>query len=112
MHHTMGRWRNGFLSDASAGERDFTRMGNEARAWFHLDAARAATLRIRGRAIGSRTIVVHTNGRAEIFDLASLNGTFVNGRRLADRSSLRSGDVVRLGRDLCFTAVLYNPLGN
>src|SRR5688572_6434417 len=34
MHHTMGRWRNGFLSDAAAGERDFTRMGNEARAWF------------------------------------------------------------------------------
>lgn len=58
------------------------------------------------------SIVVHTSGQAEIFDLASLNGTFVNGRRLEDREALRSHDVIRLGRDLRFTVVLYNTMGN
>lgn len=63
MHYTMGRWHSGFLSDVSAGERDFTRMGTDARAWFHLDTAGAITLRFRGRPQGSRTVVVYLNGR-------------------------------------------------
>ena len=58
------------------------------------------------------SIVVHASGLAEIFDLASLNGTYLNGRRLADRAPLRGEDVVRLGRDFCFSVVLYNPIGN
>ena len=58
------------------------------------------------------SIVVHTNGRAEIFDLASLNGTFLNGRRLVDRAPLRTNDVVRLAGDLAFNVVLYTPMGN
>lgn len=61
-HYTMGRWHNGFLSDAAAGERDFTRMGSEARLYLHSDDARVSTLRIRGRAIGASTIVVNANG--------------------------------------------------
>jgi pSer/pThr/pTyr-binding forkhead associated (FHA) protein len=58
------------------------------------------------------SIVVHASGQAEIFDLASLNGTYLNGRRLTDRSPLHTNDVVRLGRDFCFNVVLYNTIGN
>ncbi len=58
------------------------------------------------------SIVVHASGDAEIFDFASLNGTFVNGARLTGRSPLRCDDVVRLGRDVAFSVVLYNPIGN
>ena len=58
------------------------------------------------------SIVVHSNGCAEIFDLASLNGTYVNGRRLTDRAALRTNDVVHIGSFVAFSVVLYNPLGN
>ncbi|MBX3272987.1 MAG: sulfatase [Sandaracinaceae bacterium] len=63
MHFTMGRWHSGFLRDVTAGERDFTRIGTDARAWFHLDRPRAATMRVRGRAVGSSTVVVYLNGQ-------------------------------------------------
>lgn len=58
------------------------------------------------------TIVIHASGQAELFDLASLNGTFLNGRKVEERFPLRSDDIVRLGRDLSFSVVLYNPIGN
>lgn len=58
------------------------------------------------------SIVVHASGRAEIFDFASLNGTYLNGVRLAERSDLKTDDIVRLGRDFSFAVVLYNPIGN
>jgi len=58
------------------------------------------------------SIVVHASGRAEIFDFASLNGTYVNGVRISGSAALRTDDVVRLGRDFAFAVVLYNPLGN
>ena len=58
------------------------------------------------------SIVVHANGHAEIFDLASLNGTFVNGQRVDGSAPLRSNDVVRLGGHLSFYVILYNPIGN
>ena len=45
------------------------------------------------------------NGRLEIADLGSLNGTFVNGRRIT-AEPLRRGDKVRLGPHFCFK-VLY-----
>lgn len=63
MHYTMGRWRNGLLSDVAADGRDFTRMGTDARAWFQRDEAGPLTLRLRGRPIGSRSIVVYLNGQ-------------------------------------------------
>ncbi len=63
MHSTMGRWHNGFLADVSAGERDFTRTGPEARAFVQLDEGGARTLRLRGRSIASRSVVVHVNGQ-------------------------------------------------
>jgi hypothetical protein len=58
------------------------------------------------------SIVVHASGHAEIFDLASLNGTYVNGVRLTSHTGLHTDDVVRLGRDFWFSVVLYNPIGN
>ncbi|HEY8428443.1 MAG TPA: sulfatase [Sandaracinaceae bacterium] len=63
LHYTMGRWHNGFLSDVSAGDRDFTRTGTEARAFVHVDEAAALTLRLRGRAVASRSVAVYVNGR-------------------------------------------------
>ncbi len=62
-HYTMGRWHSGFLSDVTTGERDFTRIGNDARVFVHFDEARAQTLRLRGRALGARSIVVYANGQ-------------------------------------------------
>lgn len=58
------------------------------------------------------SIVVHASGRAELFDFASLNGTFLNGARLSGKADLRTDDVVRLGKDFAFAVALYNPLGN
>jgi len=63
MHYTMGRWHGGFLRDVTAGQRDFTRIGTDARAWFNVDEASALTLRFRGRPIGSNAIVVYLNGQ-------------------------------------------------
>lgn len=63
MHHTMGKWRNGFLSDVKEGERDFTRVSTDARAFVHVDRTEAMTLRVKGRAVGARAVVVYLNGQ-------------------------------------------------
>ena len=63
MHYTLGRWHSGFLRDVTAGQRDFTRIGTDARAWFHLDEQRAVTLRVRGRPLGSNNVNIYLNGR-------------------------------------------------
>jgi FHA domain-containing protein/uncharacterized protein DUF1707 len=42
-------------------------------------------------------LLVHARGRWTIEDLGSLNGTFVNGRRILDRAEVRAGDDLRLG---------------
>jgi pSer/pThr/pTyr-binding forkhead associated (FHA) protein len=36
-------------------------------------------------------------GRVELEDFGSLNGTFVNGRKLAGRATLEHGDLVKIG---------------
>ena len=38
------------------------------------------------------------DGRCWLFDLGSSNGTFVNGRRIAEATPIENGDVVRFGR--------------
>ncbi|MEZ4337649.1 MAG: sulfatase [Sandaracinaceae bacterium] len=91
MHWTMGRWHSGFLSDREAGERDFTRIGTDARAWFHIDQPRATTMRVRGRPMGSNAVVVYLNGqRAGQIDFSG------NGVQDVDvpieASSLRAGE--------------------
>ena len=50
-------------------------------------------------------LTLNKDGRIEIADLGSLNGTFVNGRRIT-AEPLRRGDKVRLGPHFCFK-VLY-----
>ncbi len=52
------------------------------------------------------TIIIHTDGSAEIFD-TSLNGTFVNEIRV-QRCKIKSGDHLRLGPFISFGVVLYN----
>lgn len=52
------------------------------------------------------SIVVHTDGTAEIFD-TSLNGTFINDKRIS-RTQIQSGDKLRLGPKFSITVVLYN----
>jgi hypothetical protein len=42
-------------------------------------------------------LVLHAEGRWTVDDLGSLNGTFVNGRRIVDRIEVRAGDELRLG---------------
>jgi pSer/pThr/pTyr-binding forkhead associated (FHA) protein len=37
-------------------------------------------------------------GRCWLFDLGSANGTYVNGRRVAEATPLENGDVIRFGR--------------
>ena len=43
-------------------------------------------------------VVRWVDGRAEIEDLGSTNGTFVNERRISEPTSLSSGDTVRVGQ--------------
>ena len=50
-------------------------------------------------------IVVHRDGRCEVHDVASKNGTLVNGRKIATATALRPGDVLLLcTRKLTFLA--------
>jgi choline-sulfatase len=62
-HASMGRWRSGWLSDGQTEDRDFTRMSGDGRVFFHVDEAGPMTLRLRGRRLGTRAIVVYLNGR-------------------------------------------------
>lgn len=41
--------------------------------------------------------ITHEMGAVLIEDLASVNGTFVNGTRVVKRVALKTGDVVRIG---------------
>lgn len=41
-------------------------------------------------------ILVHAAGNCEIYDVASKNGTFVNGTRIEGRTPLNSGDEIRM----------------
>jgi hypothetical protein len=52
------------------------------------------------------SVIIHTDGSAEIFD-TSLNGTFVNEDRML-RGQIKSGDRLRLGPKFSMTIVLYN----
>jgi hypothetical protein len=48
-------------------------------------------------------ILVHTNENCELHDVASKNGTFLNGKKLAGPTALSSGDEIRMcDRQLLF----------
>jgi pSer/pThr/pTyr-binding forkhead associated (FHA) protein len=49
---------------------------------------------------GEHARIRYENGAFVLYDLASTNGTFVNGRRI-DKQRLMDGDQVRLGRLEC-----------
>lgn len=52
------------------------------------------------------SIIIHTDGSAEIFD-TSLNGTYINDRRVT-RARIKSGDRLRLGPKFAMAIMLYN----
>lgn len=50
-----------------------------------------------GAVSAHHALVLRTDDGWTVDDLGSLNGTFVNGRRIVDRSEVRAGDELRLG---------------
>jgi pSer/pThr/pTyr-binding forkhead associated (FHA) protein len=47
--------------------------------------------------------VVHTGDRCEVHDIASKNGTYLNGHKIAGPTRLHSGDQIRMcNRNLTF----------
>ena len=64
----------------------------------HVGRGFAADLRLEDQSVSRRHAIVHQRvGGVRILDDRSANGTFVNGRRVAE-AELADGDVVVLGR--------------
>jgi FOG: FHA domain len=51
-----------------------------------------------GEVSGYHAIIRVCDGRADITDLGSTNGTFVDGHRLSGRVTLADGSLIRVGR--------------
>src|SRR5262249_11475353 len=81
--------------------------------WVLVDRQRSYPLRIRANTIGrlpdndvvveapdvSRrhcAILIHASQRCELHDIASKNGTFLNGRRINTPTDLRPGDEIQM----------------
>ncbi len=63
-----------------------------------LGRARSSTIRFEDDGVSRRHArVVSAKGEVDIEDLASVNGTFVNGKRLSGRCRLADGDKIGLG---------------
>lgn len=75
-------------------------LGDDA---LHVGRGLVADLRLDDMSVSRRhAIIVPRDSGARILDDRSLNGTFVNGRRI-DSADLRSGDVITMGRfELCY----------
>ncbi|MGL6076907.1 MAG: FHA domain-containing protein [Fimbriiglobus sp.] len=68
------------------------------------------TIAIRDEHVSRRhcAIVVHQDGRVEVYDVASKNGTVVNGKKINGPTGLKNGDVITLcTRKLIF---IVNPI--
>jgi pSer/pThr/pTyr-binding forkhead associated (FHA) protein len=63
-------------------------VGRARRADFIVDAALVSRLHCR---------LEVTDDRIDVIDLASTNGTFVNGKRV-ERARMKSGDLLQVGR--------------
>ena len=63
MKYTMGRWRTGWGTDGTAGERTFTRLGDGGSLWWNADRSEPLTLRLRLRKVGSPNLVLYVNGQ-------------------------------------------------
>ena len=60
---------------------------------------RECHLRVRDRRASRRHCeIAYTDGKYRVTDLGSRNGIFINSRRRKHRGTLRSGDVLRVGR--------------
>jgi hypothetical protein len=70
---------------------------------LHVGRGLVADLQLDDISVSRRhAIIVPCDSGARILDDRSLNGTFVNGRRI-DSVDLRSGDVITMGRfELCY----------
>jgi pSer/pThr/pTyr-binding forkhead associated (FHA) protein len=70
---------------------------------LHVGRGLVADLQLDDISVSRRhAIILQRESGARIMDDRSLNGTFVNGRRI-DSVDLRSGDVITLGRcELCY----------
>jgi len=87
----VGRW---LLIEQGAERRAFALT----RPITHLGRGFGATLQLEDRGVSRRhAIVVQRRGGTRILDDRSANGTWVNGRRVAE-AELRDGDVIVLGR--------------
>lgn len=53
------------------------------------------------------SLLVHSDGRVEVFDTASINGTFVNGVRVK-QALLKSGDEITIGETSIVISLLPN----
>jgi pSer/pThr/pTyr-binding forkhead associated (FHA) protein len=65
-------------------------MGRAPRADFVVDAALVSRVHCR--------FVLNDTNRLELEDLGSTNGTFVNGKKVAARTTLSDGDKLTVGR--------------
>jgi two-component system response regulator AtoC len=64
-------------------------MGRATRADFIVDAALVSRVHCR--------FTLHDEGRLDVEDLGSTNGTWVNGQKI-ERAALSAGDKVKVGR--------------
>jgi pSer/pThr/pTyr-binding forkhead associated (FHA) protein len=64
-------------------------MGRATRADFIVDAALVSRVHCR--------FTLHDEGRLDVEDLGSTNGTWVNGQKV-ERAALAAGDTVKVGR--------------
>jgi choline-sulfatase len=62
MKYTLGTWRNDWGADRTDGDDTFTRLGDAASVWFHLDRPQALTIRMRIKKVASPNAVVYLNG--------------------------------------------------
>jgi len=68
------------------------------KAALHIGRGLAADIRLEDNSVSSRHAILIPRGRrARILDDRSLNGTFVNGRRV-EHADLSDGDIIVIGR--------------
>jgi pSer/pThr/pTyr-binding forkhead associated (FHA) protein len=90
-HAAPGR----YLEVQGSGETLLVPVG---RGVMHIGRGLSADLHLDEGSVSRRhAILVHRSSGARVLDDRSANGTFVNGRRVA-QADLRSGDVIVLGR--------------